>query len=72
VLVAGDWYRGTLLSCEVSEDELTCSGLVCFIDSDVVRTARFPATSMMSPAGIPGCPADHEDQTCSATAMRGV
>ena len=71
VLVGTRWHLGTLRSCEISEDGATCIGLVSFTSSNIVRTARFPATSMMSTAGIPGCPADHEDQTCSARDMRG-
>ena len=72
VLVGMQWRRGTLRGCEISEDGLTCIGVVCFTESNIVQTARYPATSMMSMAGIPGCPADHDDQTCSATEMRGL
>lgn len=72
VLVGKHWHPGTLRGCEISEDGLTCVGLVCFTVSNVVQTALVPATSMMSMAGIPGCPADHEDETCSATKMRGM
>ena len=72
VLVHGRWRCGTLRSCELSEDEITCTGLVSFtVSEDVVQTARFPATSMMSTAGIPGCPADHEDETCNDSELRG-
>ena len=71
VLVGKRWRVGTLRSCEISEDGVTCLGVVSFTVSNVVQTARFPATSMLSTAGIPGCPADHEDQTCGSSQMRG-
>jgi len=68
VRVLSRWYRGTLRSCEVSEDGATCTGVVSFHVPHGVQTGRFPATHMRSPAGTPGCPADHVDQTCGAGA----
>ena len=58
------WYRGTLRTCEVSHDEATCSGVVSYKLPDGVHTGRFPAEDMRTPAHEPGCPAEHQDDTC--------
>lgn len=66
VRVLSRWYRGTLRSCEVSDDGTTCAGVVSFHVPHGVQTGRFPATHMRSPSGTPGCPADHVDETCGS------
>jgi hypothetical protein len=64
VRVSRRWYRGTLHSCEVSEDGTTCTGVVAYLVPHGIETGRFPAARMRTLTGKPGCPADHEDQTC--------
>ena len=64
VFVDGGWFRGTLRSCEVSADGVTCSGVVSWVGPDCLRTGRFPAVKMRDVSGEPGCPADHTDVTC--------
>jgi hypothetical protein len=67
VFVHDRWYRGKLRSCEVSEDGTTCSSVVSFVMAHGVQTGRFAAARMRSPSGEPGCPVDHDDQTCGKT-----
>ena len=64
VCVKNRWIRGVLRSCEVTDDATTCSGVVSYTAPHGAQTGRFPATHMRDPSGKPGCPADHEDQTC--------
>ena len=67
VRVGRRWYRGTLRSCEVSGAGTTCTGIVTFMASYGIQTGRFPASHMRTVAGEPGCPADHDDQTCGGS-----
>ena len=67
VFVHDRWYRGTLRSCEVSEDGTTCSAVVSFVMAHGMHTGRFAAARMRSPSGEPGCPVEHHDETCGET-----
>ena len=72
VLVDGRWFTGTLRTCEVLADGSSCTGVVSWRAPDAVRTGRFPAALMRSVSGAPGCPADHDDDTCGAAGARGT
>ena len=71
VLVDGRWCIGTLRTCEVLPDGSGCTGVVSWKAPDAVRTGRFPGALMRSLSGEPGCPADHEDDTCGGAGARG-
>lgn len=61
VLVGGQWYAGTLRTCDVSGDGTTCTGVVSYEGPDCLVTGRFPASRLRSPAGGPPCPLLPED-----------
>ncbi len=64
ILVDDTWIRGTVRTCEVTQDGQTCSAVVSFGNATATTTARFDATRMRSLTGEPGCPSPHQDETC--------
>jgi len=64
IWVYGRWIRGTLRTCEVTEDGETCSAVVSYGKGLAYRTVRVDAVRMRKVSGDPGCPAAHEDATC--------
>lgn len=65
IWVDGAWIRGTVRTCEVTEDGQTCSAVVSYGGSSSLTTARVAAGRMRKISGDPGCPVDHQDATCS-------
>ena len=66
ILVDDHWIDGTVRTCEVSADGLTCSAVVSYGPPNCVTTRRLDASLMRSMSGEPGCPAAHLDQGCCA------
>ena len=72
VLINDAWTPGVVRTCEVALDRSTCTAVVSYGVATSVTTARFPASRMRKPTGEPGCPADHQDQSCcGVTAVSG-
>ena len=65
IWVYGRWIRGTLRTCEVTEDGATCSAVVSYGRGLAYRTVRVDAIRMRKVSGDPGCPAAHQDATCN-------
>ena len=64
VLVDGEWHPGTVRTCEVVHDGATCTAIVSWGGPVAAVTGRFPADRMRGLDGTPGCPAEHEDDSC--------
>jgi len=65
IWVDGEWVRGTVRTCTVTEDGETCSAVVSYGHPQVSKTVRVDAVQMRKVSGEPGCPAVHQDATCS-------
>ena len=65
IWVGDAWIRGTVRTCEVSEDGQTCSAVVSYGGPSAMKTTRVDAARMRKVSGEPGCPAAHQDATCS-------
>jgi hypothetical protein len=65
IWVGDGWIRGTVRTCEVSEDGQTCSAVVSYGGPSAMTTVRVDAARMRMVSGEPGCPAAHQDATCS-------
>ena len=64
ICVDGEWIRGTVRTCTVTEDGETCSAVVSYGDPLASTTVRVEAVQMRKMSGEPGCPAPHQDATC--------
>jgi hypothetical protein len=68
VYVRGDWIRGTVRTCDPTGGGESCTAIVSYGNGTAaVTTGRFPAEQMRHPDGRAGCPAEHEDDTCSGS-----
>ena len=65
IWVNGEWVRGTVRTCTVTEDGETCSAVVSYGGPLASTTARVDALQMRKMSGEPGCPAAHQDATCN-------
>jgi len=65
VWVDGAWIRGTVRACKVTKDGQTCSAVVSYGGPIAFTTARIDAVRLRKVSGDPGCPAAHQDATCS-------
>jgi hypothetical protein len=68
IWVDGEWVRGTVRTCEVTEDGETCSAVVSYGHRQASRTVRVDPVQMRKVSGDPGCPAPHQDATCTEPA----
>ena len=68
IWVDGEWIRGTVRTCTVTEDGETCSAIVSYGHRQASRTVRVEAVQMRTVSGEIGCPAPHLDATCSEPA----
>ena len=63
--VDGQWIRGTVRACTVTEDGETCNAVISYGRGLAYKTVRADAVRMRKLSGAPGCPAPHQDATCN-------
>jgi len=64
ICVDGEWIRGTVRTCTVTENGETCSAVVSYGGPLASTTVLVEAAQMRKMSGEPGCPAPHQDATC--------
>ena len=65
IWVDGEWIRGTVRTCNVTDDGERCSAVVSYGGPLPSKTVRVEALQMRKMSGDRGCPAAHQDATCS-------